>query len=159
MYDVITIWQKKELCPLSFGWNQIIKVENHYYLNYFWVEFFLKMHIVVIFIFLHSDSHSLSTKITSFKSEFNILKFLSVGTLWFKLEGEEIHAWSRTVFEAIPTSSTFVRQSMVVSLMWLVFILYRSEKKTKFMWDRYCWKLNERKTTDIFYWQFSSRCT
>ena len=39
-------------------------------LYFLWVEFFLKMHIVMIFMFLHSSSPSSSTKSTLLKSDF-----------------------------------------------------------------------------------------
>ena len=44
------------------------------YKYFWWVEFFLKMHIVVIYVVLHSISHSSSKKSTSLKSNFKIKK-------------------------------------------------------------------------------------
>ena len=38
---------------------------------FLWVEYFLKMHIVVSFMLLHPSSHSLSRKSTLFKPDFN----------------------------------------------------------------------------------------
>ena len=52
------------------------------------VEFFLKMHIVVICMFLHSCSHSSSTKITSFKSNFNWVVLLRATRLKHRKKSE-----------------------------------------------------------------------